>query len=63
MSEEKAKVKEAVGFATGDRRVEAEGRAQREAESSPEPSSTGKEPTEGEVDEVEDDVRADHGDI
>lgn len=43
-----AKTKEVVGWATGDREVEAEGRA--EAEEEP-------------VDEAEEAVRKDHGDI
>ena len=59
MAEETAKVKEAVGFATGDREVEAEGRAEREA-GEERPSN---EPTNQDVAEAEHEVRADHGDI
>ena len=44
----KAKAKEAVGWATGDRSVEAEGKAETE---------------EAEVEEVTEQVREDHGDI
>lgn len=50
----KGKVEEAVGWATGDREVEAKGKVEAE---------TGDEPDEETVDEVEDDVREEHGDI
>ena len=59
MAEETAKVKEAVGFATGDREVEAEGRAEREV-SAERPSG---EPTEEHVAQAKHEVRADHGDV
>jgi uncharacterized protein YjbJ (UPF0337 family) len=50
----KGKVEEAVGWATGDREVEAKGKVEAE---------TGDEPDEETVDEVEDEVREEHGDI
>lgn len=50
----KGKIEEAVGWATGDREAEAKGRV--EAES-------GSAPSEDEVDQQEDEVRKDHGDI
>jgi uncharacterized protein YjbJ (UPF0337 family) len=50
----KGKVEEAVGWATGDREVEAKGKVEAE---------TGDEPDEETVEEVEDDVREEHGDI
>lgn len=53
-AEAKGRIEEAVGWATGDRRVEAEGRATREE---------GSEPSDPEVESVEDEVRADHGDV
>lgn len=53
-SRTKGKIKEAVGFVTGDRTVEAEGAA--EAES-------GHKPTDAEREEKKDEVRAEHGDF
>jgi uncharacterized protein YjbJ (UPF0337 family) len=50
----KGKVEEAVGWATGDRRVEAKGKVEEE---------TGESPDEETVEDVEDDVREDHGDV
>ena len=50
----KGKVEEAVGWATGDREVEAKGKVEAE---------TGDEPDEETVEEVEDEVREEHGDI
>ena len=50
----KGKVEEAVGWATGDREAEAKGRVEEE---------TGRTPSDAEVDEEEDEVRKDHGDI
>lgn len=50
----KGKIEEAVGWATGDRKAEAKGRVEAE---------TGRAPSEDEVDQQEDEVRKDHGDI
>ena len=50
----KGRVKEAVGWATGDRRVEAEGLVEAEH---------GHHPDDAELSEAEHDVRAAHGDI
>jgi uncharacterized protein YjbJ (UPF0337 family) len=47
-----AKVKEAAGWVTGDREVEAEGRADTKSEDDPEV-----------VEQAKDHVRADHGDV
>ena len=49
----KGKVEEAVGWAAGDRRVEAKGKVEEE---------TGQPADENAVEEAEDDVRAQHGD-
>ena len=49
----KGKVEEAVGWAAGDRRVEAKGKVEEE---------TGHEPDEDTVEQVEDEVKAEHGD-
>jgi uncharacterized protein YjbJ (UPF0337 family) len=48
----KGVVKEVIGWATGDRRVEAEGRAETKKDEDPET-----------VEQAEHEVRADHGDI
>ena len=50
----KGKVEEAVGWAAGDRRVEAKGKVEEE---------TGDAPDEQELESAEDEVREDHGDI
>ena len=50
----KGRVEEAVGWATGDRRVEAKGKVEEE---------TGESPGDDTVEDVEDDVREDHGDV
>jgi len=50
----KGRVKEAVGWATGDRRVEAQGLVEAEQ---------GHHPDDAELSEAEHDVRAAHGDI
>ena len=50
----KGKVEEAVGWATGDRRTEAKGKVEEE---------TGDAPDDAAIEEVEDDVREDHGDV
>jgi uncharacterized protein YjbJ (UPF0337 family) len=60
MKEQLGKAKEAVGWATGDRHVEAEGRA--EAEAADTAMSTN-EATEEVVDAKEHEVRKEHGDI
>jgi uncharacterized protein YjbJ (UPF0337 family) len=52
-TEVKGKVEEAVGWATGDRRVEAKGKVEEE---------TGDTPDEETLEQAEDEVRADHGD-
>ena len=49
----KGRVEEAVGWAAGDRRVEAKGKVEEE---------TGREPDEVALEEAEDEVRAEHGD-
>ena len=49
----KGKVEEAVGWATGDRRVEAKGKAEEE---------TGETPDDATLEDVEDEVREAHGD-
>ena len=48
------KVKEEVGWATGDREVEAEGQAEQ---------ATGHDPGPGEVEEEKEEVRREHGDL
>jgi uncharacterized protein YjbJ (UPF0337 family) len=59
MSEKKTKPKEVVGFVTGDRHVEAAGRAeQREAD----PEDPVDDADEGAIDHAEDAVRREHGD-
>jgi uncharacterized protein YjbJ (UPF0337 family) len=50
----KGKVEEALGWATGDREAEAKGRVEEE---------TGHQPSDDEVDQAEDEVRQDHGDV
>ena len=50
----KGKIEEAAGWAAGDREVEAKGKIEAE---------TGDVPDEETVDEVEDEVREEHGDI
>ena len=50
----KGKVEEALGWATGDREAEAKGRVEEE---------TGDTARPGEVEQAEDEVREDHGDI
>ena len=50
----KGKVEEAVGWATGDRRTEAKGKVEEE---------TGDSPDDGTLEDVEDEVREDHGDV
>jgi len=54
MAKATGKVKEVVGWATGDRRVEAEGVVE---------AQTGHAPDEGEADEAEHEVRVAHGDV
>lgn len=49
----KGTLEEAAGWATGDRRVEAKGKVEKE---------TGHDADEGEVEAVEDEVRRSHGD-
>ena len=49
----KGKVEEAVGWAAGDRRVEAKGKVEDE---------TGETPDEATLEKAEDEVRAEHGD-
>lgn len=49
----KGKVEEAVGWAAGDRRVEAKGKVEEE---------TGDTPDEATLEQAEDEVRAQHGD-
>jgi hypothetical protein len=56
----KAKVTEVLGAVTGDRRVEAEGRAEEKLARSGVPLD---ELTEEEIDEEQDVVRREHGDI
>jgi uncharacterized protein YjbJ (UPF0337 family) len=60
MKEQLAKAKEAVGWATGDRHVEAEGRAEAVATES---ATSTNDATEEVVDEKEHEVRKEHGDI
>ena len=50
----KGKVEEAVGWAAGDRRVEAKGKLEDETGDSPDDSA---------LEEAEDEVRAEHGDV
>ena len=50
----KGKIEEAVGWAAGDREVEAKGAVEAE---------TGDEPKGEELEQAEDEVRAEHGDI
>ena len=50
----KGKIEEAVGWATGDREAEAKGRVEEE---------TGSPADDDQVEQVEDEVRKDHGDI
>ncbi len=50
----KGKVEEAVGWATGDRRTEAKGRVE---------EKTGDSPDESTIEDAEDEVREDHGDV
>ena len=52
--EKLGKLKEEVGWATGDREVEAEGQAEKE---------TGHDPAPGEVAEEKEEVRREHGDL
>ena len=57
MSERKGKVKEAVGWITGDREVEAEGRAERKAADPDDPTTEVDDAT---VAEAEREVRHEH---
>ncbi|MFP5378040.1 MAG: hypothetical protein ACLGIO_14820 [Acidimicrobiia bacterium] len=50
----KGKVEEAVGWATGDREVEARGRVE---------EATGRPAGDDEVEQAEEEVREDHGDV
>lgn len=50
----KGKVEEAVGWATGDRRTEAKGKVE---------DQTGDSPDDATLEDVEDGVREDHGDV
>lgn len=58
MGERAAKAKEVIGWATGDRKVEAEGRVEAAAAESPDPSA---EATEQDVQAELDHVREEHG--
>jgi uncharacterized protein YjbJ (UPF0337 family) len=60
MSEKKAKVKEVVGLATGDRHVEAAGRAEKRAVDLEDPLEN---VDEGAISEEEHSVRQEHGDL
>jgi uncharacterized protein YjbJ (UPF0337 family) len=60
VGEAKAKVKEAVGWATGDRKVEAEGRVEQHAADTTDPTT---EPTDEAVEEEREEVREEHGDV
>ena len=60
MSEEKGKLKEVVGFATGDRHLEGAGRAEQRAA---DPEDPVEEVDEGAISEEEHAVRQEHGDL
>jgi uncharacterized protein YjbJ (UPF0337 family) len=60
VKEQLGKVKAALGWMTGDRRVEAEGRAEEDAADPAKPTDAA---TEEVVDEREREVRKEHGDI